>query len=143
MILRLPRGYDAEVGDNGRALSGGQRQRIGLARALFGEPTVLVLDEPTASLDNDGELQVIEAIGEAKKRGVTVIVIDHKIKLIQNVDFVLMHRDGQAVSFGPRDQVLKPLLQPAQPPSRPRNQISVAATSGSARIVDTKGDGND
>ncbi len=129
LILRLPKGYDAQIGENGRALSGGQRQRVGFARALFGDPKVLVLDEPTASLDTEGEGKVIAAIKEASVAGRTVVVIDHKINVIQNCDLVLALRDGRIAAFGPRDKVLKatpapapgaptPLKRPATPQMR-------------------------
>jgi PrtD family type I secretion system ABC transporter len=117
MILRMPKGYDTYIGDNGEVLSGGQRQRIGLARALYGEPKLVVLDEPNASLDMEGEQALLQAIANLKLMGVTVIVITHKISLLTCVDKLLVVHDGVTVAFGPRAEVLQNLLQQQQQPA--------------------------
>jgi ATP-binding cassette subfamily C protein/ATP-binding cassette subfamily C protein EexD len=106
MILHLPEGYETEVGPQGAVLSGGQRQCIGLARAMFGTPCVVVLDEPSASLDQVGESAVLDAIGRLKARGSTVILVVHRPRLLTQVDKVLVLSEGTGVMFGPRDQVL-------------------------------------
>lgn len=106
MILRLPDGYDTEIGDAGTVLSGGQRQRIGLARALFGNPKLVVLDEPNASLDEAGELALLQAVAHLKKNGATVIIITHKVSLLANVDKLLIMQEGTVAVFGPRAGVL-------------------------------------
>lgn len=106
MILRLPEGYDTEIGDAGTVLSGGQRQRIGLARALFGNPKLVVLDEPNASLDEAGELALLQGIAHLKKNGATVIIITHKVSLLANVDKLLIMQEGTVAVFGPRAGVL-------------------------------------
>ena len=122
LILRLPQGYDTIIGGSGGILSGGQRQRIGLARAIYGMPKYLVLDEPNSNLDDQGERELVEAIHRIKASGATVIVITHRTMVLQCVDKILIMRDGAALSFGPRDQVLaalanqqekKPALRPA------------------------------
>ncbi|MEM9783618.1 MAG: type I secretion system permease/ATPase [Pseudomonadota bacterium] len=124
MLLQLPQGYDTDIGSNGGRLSGGQRQRVALARALYGDPPVLVLDEPNANLDAQGEQAVIEAIRDAKGRGRTVIVIAHRPSAIAACDFLLMLDRGQQVEFGPRDEVLR---------KRTRNYPQLVAGRGGAQ----------
>ena len=109
MIMRLPKGYDTDIGEDGLKISGGQRQRIGLARAIFGEPRLVVLDEPNSSLDSDGEAALIEAIAQLKARGTTVIVIAHRPSILQHADKVLVLRDGMVAAFGSRDEVIAKL----------------------------------
>jgi PrtD family type I secretion system ABC transporter len=121
IILRLPQGYETDIGDGGCMLSGGQRQRIGLARALYGEPRLIVLDEPNASLDSEGENALIAAIHNAKQWGATVVLVAHAPKILSPVDKLLLLHDGQMRLFGPRDEVLAKLgAVPAPPEGRPR-----------------------
>ena len=122
MILRLPQGYDTEIGDGGQHLSGGQRQLIGLARAMFGTPKLVVLDEPNSNLDGDAEQALIRGLEELKRRGTTVILVSHRPTLVQGVDKVLLMRDGAVESFGPRAEVLKRLVQQARPAEVPASR---------------------
>ena len=106
MILRLPKGYETELGPGGSFLSAGQRQRIGFARALYGDPRLLVLDEPNANLDQDGERVLVEAIAIAKQRKTTVILVSHRTALLRPADKVAFLRDGVLEQFGNRDEVV-------------------------------------
>ncbi|MDO9318171.1 MAG: type I secretion system permease/ATPase [Gammaproteobacteria bacterium] len=110
LILHLPQGYDTVIGGNGGALSGGQRQRIGLARAVYGNPRLLVLDEPNSNLDDQGERELVTALQRVKAQGSTVIVITHRTMVLLGMDKILVMKEGSAVSFGPRDQVLAGLV---------------------------------
>jgi len=114
MILRFPQGYDTPIGEAGSALSGGQRQRIALARALYGDPALLVLDEPNASLDDAGEAALIRAIGEARAERRTVVLITHRPSLIEVSDKLLVLREGQVVLQGARTEVLEALNKARQ-----------------------------
>lgn len=127
MILRLPKGYETEIGDGGSILSGGQRQRIGLARALYGRPRLVVLDEPNASLDAEGEDSLIGAILKIKSWGGGVLIVAHQPRILQPVDKLLLLRDGKVELFGPRDEVLKKLRA-----SRGPVAVPVPATAGKA-----------
>lgn len=111
LILRLPEGYDTRIGASGGNLSGGQRQRIGLARALYGDPVVVVLDEPNSNLDEQGELALGNAIQRLKQKRVTVIVITHRNNVLANVDKLLILNDGLLSVYGPKDQVVAHLQQ--------------------------------
>ena len=106
LILQLPDGYDTQIGDAGAVLSGGQRQRIALARALFGDPRVVVLDEPDANLDAAGETALLAAIADMKARGTTVIVVSHNPTLMAAVDRILVLKNGALDMFGPAAAVL-------------------------------------
>jgi ATP-binding cassette subfamily C protein/ATP-binding cassette subfamily C protein EexD len=112
MILRLPQGYETQIGEGGQHLSGGQRQMIGLARALFGTPKLVVLDEPNSNLDGDAEQRLVASLRDIKRRGATVVVVSHRPALVQVVDKVLLLKDGAAEMFGPRAEVLKRLMPP-------------------------------
>jgi ABC-type protease/lipase transport system fused ATPase/permease subunit len=112
MILRLPQGYDTQIGEGGSVLSGGQRQRIALARALFGEPVLIILDEPNASLDAEGDKALSEALVELKRAGTTVIVIAHRASIIGVADKLLVLRDGRVEAFGPAAEVLPQVSRP-------------------------------
>lgn len=115
MILRLPQGYDTEIGEGGQHLSGGQRQMIGLARALYGFPRLIVLDEPNSNLDGDAEANLTAALGRLKAEGATVVLVSHRPALVQGVDKVLLLKDGAIEMFGPRAEVLKRLMAPPRP----------------------------
>ncbi|MGQ3674124.1 type I secretion system permease/ATPase [Xanthobacter sp. TB0139] len=112
MIQNLPDGYNTQIGDGGQALSGGQRQRIGLARAIYGMPSLIVLDEPNASLDATGEQALMDAVRRLKEAGKTVIIITHKTNSLALCDLVLLMKDGTVQAFGPRDEVLRRLMGP-------------------------------
>ncbi len=109
MILRFPQGYDTRLAADGSPLSGGQKQRIALARALYGEPNLVVLDEPNANLDDVGEKALVDALAELKARGATVILISHRPNVLCAVDKVLMLRDGAVHMLGSRDEVFAAL----------------------------------
>ncbi len=116
LILRLPEGYDTRIGEGGAGLSAGQRQRIGLARALYGNPFLVVLDEPNANLDNEGEAALTEAILGVRRRGGICVVVAHRPSALAAVDLVLMMAEGRAQAFGPKDEVFRRVLRPAPAP---------------------------
>ena len=109
LIAELPKGYDTRIGDDGGFLSGGQRQRVALARAVYGEPRFVVLDEPNSSLDEAGDAALFRLLKALKERGVTVVVITHRINLLELADRMLVLVDGGVTAFGPRDEVLEAL----------------------------------
>lgn len=116
MILRFPKGYDTSIGEAGGLLSGGQRQRIGLARAIYGDPSLIVLDEPNANLDDAGEAALLRTVRELKAKGKTVFLITHRPGAIAVADRLMVLRDGEIFADGPREAVLA-ALRPAAPPS--------------------------
>ncbi|MCY1281222.1 Type I secretion system ATP-binding protein PrsD [compost metagenome] len=117
MILRFEKGYDTPLGVDGSPLSGGQKQRIALARAIYGDPSMIVLDEPNANLDDLGEAALVEAILDLKKRGKTLVLISHRPSVLSTVDKVLLLRDGAVQLFGPREEVFAALRQASVMPS--------------------------
>ncbi len=119
IILRLPKGYETEIGEGGSFLSGGQRQRLGLARALYRRPKLIVLDEPNASLDAEGEESLLAAMARAKGWGATVVIVAHHPRILRAVDKLLLLRDGRCELFGARDAVLA-RLRPAPVPAAGR-----------------------
>lgn len=110
MIVKLPDGYDTVVSANGGRLSGGQIQRIGLARAMYSDPVILVLDEPNSNLDNDGSTALNTAIRAMKKEGKSVLIMAHRPAAIQECDLLLVLEGGARRAFGPRDKVLKEMV---------------------------------
>lgn len=127
LILRLPNGYGTEIGEGGSALSAGQRQRIALARALFGDPFLVVLDEPNSNLDAEGDMALSEAIAGVRRRGGIVVVIAHRPSSLESVDLVLMMSDGRAQAMGPKDQVLAAVLRQGRPQSERGSALKVVA----------------
>ncbi|WP_132651990.1 MULTISPECIES: type I secretion system permease/ATPase [unclassified Rhizobium] len=121
LILRLPKGYETEIGSGGSMLSAGQRQRIALARALYRDPFLVVLDEPNSNLDIDGESALAGAILSVRQRGGIVIVVAHRPSTLSSVDLVLAMREGQALAFGPKDQVLAKVLRADNLTEQPRH----------------------
>lgn len=128
MILKMPDGYDTRVSAMGGRLSGGQIQRIGLARALYGDPVVLVLDEPNSNLDNDGSIALNNAIRASKKEGKAVFIMAHRPAAIQECDLLLVIENGARRAFGPKDDVLREMVANAE-------QIQRTAGSGAGAGV--------
>jgi ATP-binding cassette, subfamily C, bacterial exporter for protease/lipase len=131
MILKMPQGYDTVLGDGGAGLSGGQKQRIGLARCMYDDPSVLVLDEPNSNLDDVGEQALVAAVVDFRKRGKTVVLITHRTSAIGVTNKLLLLQGGTAQKFGPTAQVLSELSQAAQ--------IQTAATANAAKPVTAVG----
>lgn len=117
LILRLPDGYDTRIGEGGSGLSAGQRQRVGLARALYREPFLVVLDEPNANLDSEGENALTQAILGVRQRGGICVVVAHRPSALAALDLILMMADGRAQAFGPKDEILKRVLRPTPAPA--------------------------
>ena len=113
LVLKFPAGYNTMLGENGVNLSAGQRQRIGLARALYGDPVLIVLDEPNSNLDAEGEAALLQALDGVRKRGGTVIVVAHRPSAIAVLDTLMVMKEGKQVAFGPKDEVLEKVLASA------------------------------
>ncbi len=127
LILRLPEGYDTVIGRAGGNLSGGERQRIGLARALYGSPKLVVLDEPNSNLDEQGEIALAKALVQLKQAQVTAIIVTHRNRVLGSVDKLLMLKEGQLVAYGPRDEVLAHLRK-QQTPAAPQKKAAMTTT---------------
>lgn len=141
MILHFPKGYDTRIGEAGGVLSGGQRQRIALARAIYDIPAFVVLDEPNSNLDDLGEVALVNAVLEMKRRGSTIVLITHRTSVLRAVDKLMLLREGQVQMFGLRDEVLNALAQANQQLTQ-RQQQSAAAMAPTAAMTkkqDTSG----
>lgn len=112
LVLSLPKGYNTMIGDSGAILSGGQRQRVGLARALYGDPFLVVLDEPNSNLDAEGDRALSNAIVSVRERGGVAVIIAHRPSAVANVDLLLVMSEGRMKDFGPRDEVLPRVTRP-------------------------------
>ncbi len=149
MVLRLPQGYDTEIGDDGATISGGQRQLIGLARALYGKPKLIVLDEPNASLDVAGEQMLARSIVNMRKAGSTIIVVSHRPSILRVTNKVLVMRDGAVQMAGPTQAVMERLTGKPQQPKLPpeiqkgesAGELPMMAPVQSASLEDTETDG--
>ncbi len=119
MVNSFPNGFDTRIGEEGAILSGGQRQRVGLARAIYGNPNFVLLDEPNSSLDEAGEQALMNTLMSLKARKCTTIVITHRTSVLPAADKILMLRDGQIAAFGPRDEVLTALRKASAPRNMP------------------------
>ena len=135
MILRLAQGYDTLLGDAGGGLAGGQKQRLGLARALYGDPSLVVLDEPNSNLDDSGEKCLVEAIGDLRRRGKTVVLITHRGSVLAATNKILLLQDGMARLFGPSAEVMvmAELARQNPPPAAAQGEPLAAATPGLER----------
>jgi ATP-binding cassette subfamily C protein EexD len=120
MILKLPQGYDTVIDAVGGVLSGGQRQRVGLARAVYDNPKLVLLDEPNSNLDELGEMALQNALDALKEKKTTVIVITHRPGILSELDKILVLRDGQIASYGPREEMI----------NKSKQQISRPKTAG-------------
>jgi ATP-binding cassette, subfamily C, bacterial exporter for protease/lipase len=132
LILKMGQGYDTPIGAAGSSLSGGQRQRVGLARALYGDPALVVLDEPNSNLDDVGERALAETIKDLRGMGRTVFLITHRLSTLAVVDKLIVMNEGTIMAFGPRDQVLAALQQKATQMAQPAGQPQ----PGQARLPD-------
>ena len=129
MIIKMREGYDTQIGEQGAALSAGQAQRVALARALYGDPFLIVLDEPNSNLDTEGDEALTRAIRSARERGAVVVVVAHRPIGIEAVDQLLVLKEGRVQAFGPKDTVLGQVLQRVAPPS----PIKIVADAGAAK----------
>ncbi len=116
MILHLPRGYDTSIGEAGGLLSGGQRQRVGLARAMYGDPSVIVLDEPNSNLDDAGEAALVAAVQDLKRAAKTIVLITHRMNIIGVADRILVMNDGAIVHYGPAQEFIASVTARSNPP---------------------------
>jgi ATP-binding cassette, subfamily C, type I secretion system permease/ATPase len=130
MIIRMRDGYNTQVGEQGAALSAGQAQRVALARALYGDPFLIVLDEPNSNLDTEGDEALTRAVRAARERGAIVVVVAHRPIGIEAVDQILVLKDGRMQAFGPKEQVLAQVLQPRVAAPTP---IKIVSDSGVAK----------
>jgi PrtD family type I secretion system ABC transporter len=129
MIVKMSEGYETQVGEQGVSLSAGQAQRVALARALYGEPFLIVLDEPNSNLDTEGDEALTRAVRAARERGAIVVVVAHRPIGIEAVDMLLVLKDGRMQAFGPKDQVLGQVLQRVAPPA----PIKIVSEGGVAK----------
>jgi ATP-binding cassette subfamily C protein len=127
LILRLPNGYDTPIGEGGEALSGGQRQRIALARALYGDPFLIVLDEPNSNLDNEGEMALRQAIANLKTRGAIVVLIAHRPSVLAVCDHILVLANGEQKDFGSRDEIMQKMTRPVAAPAPAAGNLKVVS----------------
>ena len=122
LVLQLPQGYDMMLGPMGAGLSAGQSQRIALARAFYGDPAVLVLDEPNAFLDAEGEAALMAAMMGAKKRGATILIIAHRRSVLETAEQLLVLEAGRPTMFGPAKDVVARLQAPKAPPPQQQKE---------------------
>ena len=131
MIIKMRDGYDTQIGEQGAALSAGQAQRVALARALYGDPFLIVLDEPNSNLDTEGDEALTRAVRGARERGAIVIVVAHRPVGIEAVDQLLVLKDGRMQAFGPKETVLGQVLQRVPPPA----PIKIVSEAGVAKVM--------
>ncbi len=130
LIVGLPKGYETEIGEHGAALSAGQRQRLALARALYGDPFLVVLDEPDSNLDGEGEQALRKAIVGVRQRGGIVVVVAHRTGVLANVDLLLAMKGGRLLAVGPKEAVLQKL----RPPAPANEPLRVISDTGRAKV---------
>lgn len=140
MILHLPKGYDTMLGPDGAGLSGGQKQRLGLARAMYGDPSLLVLDEPNSNLDDVGEQALVVAVNELRQQGKTIVLVTHRTSIIGATTKLLLLRDGMVQMFGPSNQVLQELAKQQQ---QVQQQIQQAKAQAQAQTQNQPGNADD
>ena len=134
LIAAMPEGYNASVGRDGESLSGGQRQRVAIARAIYGNPKLVVLDEPNSSLDEAGDAALARMIAQRKTLGTSFVVITHRTSILEVVDKILVLRDGQQQMFGPRDEVLHALAKASQQAQQQAQAIQNSPAAGAGQL---------